>query len=174
MPDPPVVVLKDGSLGILEVSGEIVTMREASDEALGRWFAAYRRAQDLLREAKRELDAEFVRRADFNATSHLDINGVGRITVTGPKPEEVWDTDKLQGVLKGLVAAGEISSEAAYAALERVVTWKPKVQGLNNLRKLGGYVQQSIDACCDRQSPVRRASLKESRPASSPAETPGG
>lgn len=169
---PVVVENSDGSLGIVEMSGEIVTMREASDEALGRWFAAYKRAQDLLRSAKRDLDAELVRRADYNATSHVDIPGVGRVTVTGPKDEEVWDVEKLRDVLRGLVAGGLISDSAAYSALERVVAWKPKVSGLNALRKLGGEIEARINACCDHQPPVRRATLREVRPVSSSARTP--
>lgn len=173
MTDLPVVIEnKDGSLGIVEMSGEIVTMQEASDEALGRWFSAYKQAQDLLRVAKRELDAELVRRADYNATAHLDIRGIGRVTVTGPKDEEVWDVEKLRETLRTLVADGNISDSAAYSALERVVTWKPKVAGLNALRKLGGEIEARIEVCCDRQPPVRRATLKEVRPVSSSARTP--
>lgn len=171
---PAVVEQPDGSLGIVEMSGEIVAIRNASDEALGRWFTTYKHAQDLLRSAKRDIDAEFIRRADFNATQHLDIQGYGRVTVDGPKDEEVWRVEDLRACLKRLVSEGSISETAAYAALEKVVSWKVKASGINNLRKLGGYVQGSIDACCDRVPPVRRARLTEHRTVVPPVETPGG
>lgn len=167
---PPVVIDPSGALTIVELSGEMVPIQEASDVALGRWLATYKDARELMAEAKREIDVEFVRRCDYNATQHLDIDGIGRVTVDGPGEEEVWDTNDLRSCLRKLVAEGEISELAARAALEKVTSWKVKALGIKNLRKLGGYVQQSIDACCDRQSPVRRARLTAR--ASAPVKAP--
>lgn len=170
---PAVIEQSDGSLGIVEMSGEIVSIGDASDEALARWFATYKHARDLLGSAKRSIDLEFARRCDFHATQHLDIPGYGRVTVEGPRDVEVWDVVGLQGCLRKLVSEGEISQQAADAALEEVVTLKPKIAGINNLRKLGGYVQGSVDAFCDHQPPVRRARLSRV-PVSPPAKGPGG
>lgn len=160
---PSVVLSALGDLQVVEMTGELVSIQEASDEALARWFATYKDARDLMNSAKREVDAEFIRRADYNATQHIDVEGVGRITVDGPGDEEVWNTNDLRAALRKLVSEGEISEQAAYQALEKVVSWKVKYAGINNLRKLGGYVRDTVDACCDRQEKVRRTRLSAFR-----------
>jgi hypothetical protein len=70
------------------------------------------------------------------------------VTAPSPAPKVEWDTERLRETLAGLVIDGTIATEAAEAALERVVTLKPRATGINALRKLGGDVEQRLDECC--------------------------
>lgn len=145
-----------GGVGVIELTGEIVSLGDASEAALGRLYVAYRRAQDDLRDLKHQLDAELVRRADYNAKQSIDMDGYGRVLVDPPTDEEVWDTRMLREVLMKLIEEGEISPAAARVALKKQITWKVQAQGIKSLRKLGGYVQKSVDACCEKHPPARR------------------
>lgn len=162
---PAVITEPDvaGGVSVVELTGEIVTLEAASEAALGRAYMQYRTAQDELRSFKHQLDSELVRRADFNATQHIDMDGYGRVLVDPPTDEEVWDTRKLREVLMKLINEEEISSAAARTALKKQVTWKVQAQGIKNLRKLGGYVQASVDACCEMHPPARRSTRLSSR-----------
>lgn len=167
MPTPndlPVTTMKGEELEVIETTGEIVKLEDASTAAIASWLRAYSDAQDAFKEAKRAIDAEMAKRADFDAAYHFDVEGIGRITVTGPNAEAVWDVEKLRGVLQDLVTAGEIAPVAANACVEEVTTYKVKLTGINALIKLGGYVSKSVQSCRELHEPTRRASLRRTGP----------
>lgn len=147
-------------------TGEVTELANVPTDTIARWLALYRATQDVMKDGKRAIDAEMCVRADYDAQYHIDVEGVGRITVDGPADEEVWDLKKLKEVLDGLVKDKEISESAATAALEPVITLKVRANGIKALRKRGGHIEASINACRELHPPVRYANLKAYRQSS--------
>jgi hypothetical protein len=135
----------DNRLLPVPVTGEALDLA-ADDETL---IEAVDRIRDLERQLKEARDIvahELIVRMDSRAKWTITA-GHWKATAPSPAPKVEWDTERLRETLAGLVIDGTIATEAAESALERVVTLKPRVAGINALRKLGGDIQERIDAC---------------------------
>lgn len=102
-------------------TGELVELRDAPAEVIGRIAEEIDIRLDELRSDKRALSDEITRRLDFEGRRSLEIDG-WRFETTAPEAREV-DAAELQDVLRELVAEGTISQAKA----DRVITWTPKV-----------------------------------------------
>lgn len=138
-------------------TGELVPI-DAPDEQLADVLDAIRQWESVARAAKALISAELHARMDTNACW---TRRAGRYEIKGQSPGGVeWDVDALSDALGNLVCDGLITAEASDAALERVVTLKPRARGLNALLKIDGQVRDAVEACRVEVHKDRRISLK--------------
>lgn len=125
-------------------TGELVEL-DGPTESLAEFLADMREHESLCREAKKLVTREVVNRMDKGAAWTLHVAGL-KLTSTSPQPTEEFDGPGLHEALDVLVREGVISPEALDAAVETVVTYKPRKAGINALRKLGGRVAKTVAA----------------------------
>lgn len=132
-------------------TGEAIELASASDEQLARLLdevKEWERAQ--LAAFKGAIKDEILHRMD-----NLAKNGVagawtihaGQYKLSGSSPGQTeYDLASVKRVLKSLVATGDITQDAAALAVvpkgERV-----SVSAVNQLRKLGGLVDEALAGC---------------------------
>jgi hypothetical protein len=136
------------------VTGEALTLASPTED-LGRWLADIRDFEYQLREAKRTVTTEILARLDKNAEWTAHLPGL-KIRGDSPQPVEEWDGAQLREALLELVDEGVLAIEAVDAAVETIVSYKPRKAGINKLRKLGGRVAEVVDS-------LKRASEKDRR-----------
>lgn len=124
-------------------TGEVLTLAAPTDD-LGGFLADVREFKELLRESERVVSQELLFRMDKGAAWTLHGRGL-KISGDSPAPVEAWDGAELRTALLELVDDGVLAVEAVDAAVETVVTYKPRKAGINALRKLGGRVGEVVD-----------------------------
>lgn len=125
-------------------TGELVEL-DGPTEALAEFLADMREHESLCREAKKLVTREVVSRMDRQAAWTIRAAGL-KLSAASPQPTEEFDGPELKEALHALVEEGVISIEAVDAAVETVVTYKPRKAGIVALRKLGGRVAEVVDA----------------------------
>jgi len=137
-------------------TGEILELKDATDQQLAEWILAVRSWEANARTAKAFVSREAHRRMDADAKWSRPL--AGGMTLRGESPEVVeYDADALRAELLALIKEGKISADAAKDALKREVVYTPSKRGINALLKLGGDVKARVKACA---SPKERRSLK--------------
>jgi hypothetical protein len=138
-------------------SGELVSLDSDADVAA--FLDDAKEIQSQVREATAIATRVVLERMDRRASwtvreGPYELKGDGPGNVT-------YDGDALAHALADLVDRGLISEEAALAACEATVVRKPKVRGINALKKLGGEIQAAMERLAE---PVpdakRRVSVK--------------
>jgi hypothetical protein len=127
-------------------TGEVVEL-DGPTESLAEFLADMREHESLCREAKKLVTREVVSRMDKSATWTLHVAGL-KLSAASPAPTEEFDGPELKEALHALVEEGVLSIEAVDAAVETVVSYKPRKAGINALRKLGGRVAEVIAEHC--------------------------
>lgn len=125
-------------------TGEVLAP-DSPVEDLGRFLTDVRSHESEVREAKRTVTRWVVARMDSAASWSLHAPGF-KLTAPSPKPTEQFDGPALREALLPLVDEGVLSVEAVDAAVEPVVTYEPRKRGINALRKLGGRVEEIVNA----------------------------
>lgn len=125
-------------------TGEVVAL-DGPTEDLGQFLADLREHESMWREAKKLVTRELVARMDKSASWTLHVNGL-KLSTQSPAPSEEFNGPELREALLDLVDEGVVTIEAVDAAVETVVTYKPRKAGINALRKLGGRVVDAINA----------------------------
>jgi len=147
------------SVVVHPLTGELVSL-DSPNPDLAAWLDGVRDLESRFREAKRQVHDELLARMDGAASWTIDT---GDYKLVGESPALTeYDGDRLRHVLEQLVADGSIGEEAAKAALETVVTYKPRVRGIRALEKLGGVVREAIAACSRPVERPRRVSVRRS------------
>jgi hypothetical protein len=140
-------------------TGETLAL-DAPTERLAQWLDETRDLEQRIRSAKRVAYDELLRRMDARASWTVREGGY---ELTAPSPGRVeYDPAALYEALHDCVAAGMIEEGAAEAALEAVVTYKPKARGIQALLKLGGPVRDAINACAHPVEAPRNVRVKRS------------
>lgn len=143
------------------VTGEVLTLAAETGD-LGRYLADLREFESVLREHKRIVSRELLARMD-RAASWTFHAGALKLTGQSPAPVREWDGAELRDALLGLVDEGLITVEAVDAAVETVVSFRPRAAGISALRKLGGRVVEVVDSLCRESERERRISVSRSR-----------
>lgn len=125
-------------------TGEVITL-DAPDETLANVLDALTDYEFQLAEVRSTIGREMVYRMDRAAKWTLHA-GPYKLTSSSPSPTEDWDGAALHSALSVLVDDGKLSIEALDAAVETVISYKPRKAGINALRKLGGEVRIAVDA----------------------------
>jgi hypothetical protein len=136
---------------VVPYTGEAIELATATDEQLAQLL-------DQVKEWKRAQLAAFegaVRDEILHRMDTLAKGGVpgawtlraGRYKLTGSSPGQTeYDLSAVRAVLKSLVKTGDITDDAAKKVIvpkgERV-----SVSAVNQLRKLGGLVDETLGAC---------------------------
>jgi hypothetical protein len=111
------------------LSGEILTVADATTEQLAQFVTNQRQVRDDLSDAEAAVSAELVARLDANAQWTLRVGDPTDVQweITAPSPtagSESYPPDMLEVELLDLVEAGTITPYAAAKALKRQVTLK--------------------------------------------------
>jgi hypothetical protein len=143
------------------VTGEVLPL-DAPTADLARALDELKELTSRIREVRERIDEEVLRRLDAKArwTAH---EGGFKVSAPSPAPKPEWDGRALALVLAELRGNALIDYEAAEAALEMVVAYKPKAAGLNRLLMLGGEVAERVGACRVMVEPARRVTVKRER-----------
>jgi hypothetical protein len=123
-------------------TGEIIAL-DSSDRMLVAYLddvAAYERQ---LEEWRRIVNRELIARLDRSAKWTRQV-GPYKLTAPSPNPGLDWDGAELREALLPFVDRGELSIEALDAAVEMLVTYRPKKAGINALVKLGGDITATV------------------------------
>ncbi len=139
-------------------TGAELDLAAAATDELAEMRAYIRDLEEDLKLAKQALDAEFTGRCDREARWSWAGNGY-TLSVPSPAPAVEYDGEHLRTRLGALAAQGVITWAAVDEAVAEVVTYKPRVAGINRLRKLGGAVAEAIDACATQVERARRVTL---------------
>jgi len=142
----------------LPSTGEELQLASAPTDQLAEMRAYIRDLEEDLRLAKQALDAEVIARFDREAVWSWRGNGY-TLKAPSPMPQIEFDAEQLRGRLEELVAEGLLSMAAVDAAVEVVTSFKPRVAGINALRKLGGAVAEAVAECSTEVDRPRRVSL---------------
>jgi hypothetical protein len=151
MSDPPALRPRSA---LHPVTGEVLDLEHAQPAEL----AAFR---DALSDLKRLIDSTLVD-VDAELARHLDpanarSSRFGDWTVEIDAPlETVWDAAELGLVLEALVQADRITRKAAEAALEPVVTHKPRYRELKKLLEHADAEVRAAVELCRSTNPRRR------------------
>jgi hypothetical protein len=139
-------------------TGEELELASAPTDQLAEMRAYIRDLEEDLKLAKQALDGEVIRRMDLECRWSWSGNGY-TLKAPSPAPGIEFDAAQLRGRLEELVAEGLLSMAAVDAAVEVVTEFKPKVAGINALKKLGGAVAEAIAECATEVEKPRRVSL---------------
>lgn len=148
-------------------SGELLDVRAASTERLGRFLEDSAELVGQLGEARGAVEREVLRRMDAQASW---TTVAGELQLQAPSPEAgmtYYDADALYEVLVDLGRRGLIGREAAHAALSTDITVEHKAQqrGIKALLSLGGEVAAAVAGCRRRrdQPPKRTVKVRRGR-----------
>lgn len=124
------------------LTGELLVLGELSVDRLALGQKQIQLFEERLRDVKRAIADEAHRRMDSSAKWTLEADGW---KVAGEAPGKVdYNPERLKDALDLLLEDGRINQEAYDAAIEEVVTYKPKVRGIKALLKLGPDVAELI------------------------------
>lgn len=125
-----------------DVNGELQPATPSkAHEVLSAIKTARRRLSDLESDWQQVVHAEMDRAALW--TLHV---GSGALESASPETEVVDDPHALWEALTPLIDRELISAGARDAAVEVVTTWKARMRGVNQLRRLGGEVAEVVNA----------------------------
>jgi hypothetical protein len=144
------------------VTGEVLPL-DAPTVDLARALDELKELESRLKEVRDRIGEEVLQRMDAKALWTLRTEDGFKLSAPSPAPKAEWDGPALALALVELRGLDLIDYEAAVAALETVVTYKPKAAGLNRLLKLGGEVAERVGACRVMVEPVRRVTVKRER-----------
>lgn len=141
-------------------SGEELDLGLVSDATLANLRDMIRDAEEEQRLAKHKIDAEVLSRMDRQARWTLRVEGY-ELTAPSPAPKtEYPDAAALHAALMDFVDSGDLTVEAVDAAVEQVLTYKPRKAGIEALRKRGGRIAEVIAAHEQQVEPARRVTIK--------------
>lgn len=120
-------------------TGEVLTLTSPSED-LGAYLAAVKDLESQVRDYKRVVTDELLRRMDASADWTLHLPGM-KLSAPSPAPAEEFDELALREDLLELVDAGRLSIEAVDRAIETVITYKAHKAGINALRKVPGLAE---------------------------------
>lgn len=141
-------------------TGEELDLSLCSDATLANLRDMIRDAEDEQRQAKRQIDAEVLARMDRNAKWTIKTEGGLELTAPSPASKSEYDAGALHAALMAFVDDGLLSVEAVDAAVEQVLTYKPRVRGIEALRKRGGAIADVIAEHETQVEPTRRVTVK--------------
>ncbi len=124
-------------------TGELINLRDAATDDLGRFLDEVRDYESRLREAKGLVTTEVVRRMDLEGQWTMRAGGFV-LSAPSPAPAEEFDGKGLYSDLAALVFQGTITQDAAERAVKITTTYTPSAMGIKALRKLGGVVAETI------------------------------
>lgn len=145
-------------------TGEALTLA-SPDEDLARYLADVRDLEWQLRDTKRHVSKELLRRMDLAASNGAKgawtVHAPGGLKITGasPAPVETWNELELREELLRLVDEGLLGAAAVDAAVEPVVTYKVHKSGIRTLRALGGRVAETVNRLCREEEKERRVTV---------------
>lgn len=125
-------------------TGEQLELHDAGIDDLARLMDDLKDYKSRLQETQSLVSREVLRRQDQQASWTTRAGGF-ILKGSSPAPAEEYDALELRSELLGLVDEGALGIAAVDAAIETVVTYKPRKAGINALRKLGGVVAQIVD-----------------------------
>ena len=125
------------------LTGEVLTLA-SPDEDLVKLLDDLKEYGSVIQEHRRMVGRELIARLDRQA-KWTAYAGDFKFSSASPAPSEEWDGIELRTALLGFVDAGKLSIQALDAAIETVVTYKVRKQGVNALRKLGGRIAEVVD-----------------------------
>jgi hypothetical protein len=132
----------------------------APTEDLASWFAAVRELELQIRERKQRVTSELLRRMDRGAAWTVRV-GQFKLTAPSPAPVEEWDGVELRAALLELVDDGTLDIAAVDAAVETVITYKPRKAGITALRKLGGRVAETVNGLAREAEKARYVKVEQ-------------
>lgn len=124
-------------------TGEVLDLG-APTEQLARWLVEARELDEAMRSEKRRVVAELLSRMDREARYTLRIGDL-ELKGDGPEPPTEYDAQELREALTEFVDGDVISQEALDRAVEPVVTFKPRANGLKALLRQGGELAETIN-----------------------------
>jgi hypothetical protein len=142
---------------VIRATGTVIDL-DADSRALAFYLLDIRELQSELREATKAISREILNRQDRMASWTMRLDGV-KVTGQSPQPSEEWDGAELHEALMALVDRDLLSVEAVDAAVETVVTYKPRKAGITALRRLGGEVAATVNRLCRSEEKERRVSV---------------
>lgn len=117
----------------------------APTETLAEWMDATKQLQDDIKEQRAVVTQELLSRMD-RACNWTQAAGELKVSAPSPAPTEEWDGAELRTALLELADRGVLDVAAVDAAVETVVTYKPRKAGINQLRRAGGEVAEVVDS----------------------------
>jgi hypothetical protein len=140
-------------------TGEEIIIADAPTETLAELRELIRSAEEDQRMAKQALDAELLARMDRAAKWTMNEGGY-KLTAPSPTPVETFDAHALRADLEAASEQGLIDQGAVDAAVEVVVDYKPRLAGINALRKLGGDLADIVARHASLAERTRRVTVK--------------
>jgi hypothetical protein len=126
-------------------TGEVLTLDAGTDQLAG-LLADFSEHEAVVKESKRYVQDELLRRLDSAAQWTMHVEGGLKISAPSPAPAEEFDELALRESLLQLADDHVIAIEAVDRAVEPQVSYKARKAGVNALRKLGGRVAETVDA----------------------------
>lgn len=145
---------------------EAIDLVGAPNDLLARFLSDLRNSELALKEAKRIVSDEVLRRQDHAGEWTTRAEGGWVLKGQSPEPVKEYDELALRSELLELVDRGVLNIEAVDRAVQTNITYKAREDGLNRLRKLGGEVAEIVERHTHRSERRRYVSvqnLKESR-----------
>lgn len=139
-------------LGVTK-DGEVLTLDSPTVD-LAAHLADIRQHESYLKEAKNAVQAELLARQDKDGKWTTHLPGM-KLVGKSPAPYVEYDGPALREALLMLADEDVVTIEAVDRAVEAVVTYEPRANGIKSLKKLGGRVAAVIDSCGHETSPRR-------------------
>lgn len=139
-------------------TGEMVPINADIDE-LADVIDGLKELEAAVKVAKRAANKGILARFDKRGKWSGVYRGL-KVSAPSPEPKYEWNVDALRGTLLDLLDQELIDDEAFDAALDQVVVWKAKTNGLKALMKLGGEITERIESCRIVTEPERYVSVK--------------
>lgn len=144
-------------------TGELLELATAPTADLAAWLDAVRWMEGEQRDAKRQVQAEIIKRMDTDASYTLR-EGDYELSGDSPKPVEVFDVEPLAADLDDLVAEGIISADARARVIVETVERKVALREIRKLMNLGGVVASVVERHRTEAPRERRVRVKRNRP----------
>lgn len=136
-------------------TGELLELTLESSVKLAELRSEIVHLESQLRETKTLLDQELHRRMDLERQYTMHLPGGIKITGKSDALVSVWDTEQLLEVLDGMVAAGEITTEAMQRAVQPRTEYKVLAAGITALLKSPALAPR-LEACRTLVEPTDR------------------
>lgn len=136
------------------LTGELLTIANASDRDLADYLVDVRELESSIREHKSLVNRELLARMDRNASWTLPA-GDWKLSAPSPATGEEWDGAGLYAALCDLSDSGVITMDAVNLAVTIEHVYKVRAVGVKALRKLPG-VGQVVDRFCTEAEPKQR------------------
>ena len=144
------------------LTGEAFALPDLTDALLARLLEDVKEYEWRLRNVKRAVSDEALRRMDRTASWTLHAGEGFTLKGASPAPVEQFDVVALRTDLAQLVADGLISDEAMNNAVEEIVDYKARKRGIDALRKLGGIVAETVNRHASNVEKQRYVSVERS------------